>query len=100
MLIITIGGWIGMALILISYLLITTKQISPSSFIYQIINFIGAAGIVLDSVINGAWPSAVFFVIWGCMALISLIIQIINSKKEKKEEEKIKSETRKRKKFK
>ena len=82
MLIITISGWIGMALILISYLLITTKQLSPNTMTYQVINFIGAGGIVWDSVVNQAWPSAVFFIIWGCMAAVTLVIQIIGSKKE------------------
>ena len=83
MLIVTIYGWVGMALILISYLLITTKQLSPNSATYQIINFIGAGGVVLNSVINDAWPSAVFFIIWGCMAAVMLIIQRINLKKKK-----------------
>lgn len=82
MLIITISGWIGMALILISYLLITTRQISPNTKTYQVINLVGAGGVVLDSVMNGAWPSAVFFIIWGCMAAVTLIIQLVNSKKE------------------
>ncbi len=83
MLIITVSGWIGMALILISYLLITTKQLSPTSILYQIINIVGATGVVLDSIMSGAWPSAVFFIIWGCMAIIYFVIGIINAKKEK-----------------
>lgn len=78
MLIITIYGWIGTALILISYLLITTKQLSPTSAIYQIINLVGAVGIILDSIMNGAWPSAVFFLIWGCMAAVMLFVHRAN----------------------
>jgi cyanate permease len=81
MLIITISGWIGMALILISYLLITTKQLSPNTITYQVINLVGAAGIIWDSVVNQAWPSAVFFIIWGCMAIVTLIMHLVNLKK-------------------
>ncbi len=88
MLIITIAGWIGMALILVSYLLITTRQLSPNSMVYQIINIVGAAGVVSDSIVGGAWPSAIFFMIWGCMAIIYLIIGLVNKKKEKQENKK------------
>ncbi len=87
MLIITISGWIGMALILVSYLLITTKQLSPTSTPYQIINIIGATGIVLDSIMSGAWPSAVFFIIWGSMAIVYFVLGIVNTKRERKERE-------------
>ena len=99
MLIITISGWIGMALILISYLLITTRQLSPTSILYQIINIVGATGVVLDSVMSGAWPSAVFFIIWGCMAIIYFIVGLINLKKEKqKKAEEQKNEKKNKKK--
>jgi hypothetical protein len=88
MLIVTIAGWIGMALILVSYLLITTRQLSPYSMVYQIINIVGAAGVVSDSIVGGAWPSAVFFLIWGCMAILYLIIGLVNKRKEEKEKKK------------
>lgn len=74
--IITIVGWAGMALILIAYLLITTKQISPNSRTYQTLNLIGALGIIANSIVNEAWPSAVLFIIWAVLAFIYLITVI------------------------
>ncbi len=73
---ITILGWSGMALILIAYLLVTTKQIGPSSRIYQSLNLIGAIGVFINSIVNDAWPSAVLFIVWGCLALIYLITSL------------------------
>lgn len=70
---ITIVGWVGMAFVLIAYLLVTTKQISPNSRLYQTLNLIGALGVVVNSIVNDAWPSAVLFIIWATLALIYLI---------------------------
>lgn len=70
---ITTIGWAGMALVLIAYLLVTTKQILPNSRIYQLLNLLGALGIVANAIVNDAWPSAVLFIIWACLALIYLI---------------------------
>jgi hypothetical protein len=73
MLFITIIGWVGMALILIAYLLITTKQIGPNSTVYQLLNLLGALGVVVNSIFNDAWPSAILFIVWACMAIIYLL---------------------------
>ena len=70
---ISILGWGGMAMILIAYLLVTTKQISPNSQLYQILNLIGAIGVVIHSIASDAWPSAVLFIIWALLAFIYLI---------------------------
>lgn len=71
--IITIIGWVGMALVLIAYLLVTTKQIVPNSRVYQALNLLGALGVIVNSIVNDAWPSAVLFIIWATLALIYLI---------------------------
>ena len=73
---ISILGWAGMAVILIAYLLVTTKQIPPNSRLYQALNLIGAIGVIINSIFNDAWPSAVLFIVWGCLALIYLIISL------------------------
>lgn len=73
---ISLLGWVGMAIILIAYLLVTTKQISPNSRVYQALNLIGAIGVLINSIFNDAWPSAVLFIVWGCLALIYLITSL------------------------
>lgn len=73
---ISLLGWVGMAVILIAYLLVTTKQISPNSRVYQALNLIGAIGVLINSIFNDAWPSAVLFIVWGCLALIYLITSL------------------------
>lgn len=73
MLLITIFGWLGIALVLSAYILVSVKRIMPNSIIFQSLNLIGAIGILLDSWMSGAWPATVLFIIWAVMAIISLI---------------------------
>ena len=71
--IIEITGWLGMALILTGYLLVSTKKITANSAFYQSLNLIGAFGIIINSWANNAWPAAVLFVMWAIIALVYLI---------------------------
>ena len=73
MLLITIFGWVGIALVLSAYILVSVRKIMPNSIIFQALNLLGAVGILLDSWTSGAWPATVLFIIWGVMAIISLI---------------------------
>jgi hypothetical protein len=57
-------GWIGAALILGAYSLLSLGKIKGPSRAYQAMNIAGAAGLVLNSAWNGAIPSAVLNIIW------------------------------------
>lgn len=73
-----IVGWIGAVLILIAYGLLNAGRLTARSPAYQWLNVIGAAGFIVNSGWNGAWPSAILNVIWvgiGIAALIRLAIR-------------------------
>lgn len=61
---IEIIGWVGAALILGAYILLSLGKLEGRSPAYQWMNVAGAAGFVLNSGWNGAIPSAVLNVIW------------------------------------
>ncbi len=63
----------GTALILLAYFLITSKKISSESKTYQGMNLFGAIGIVINSMMNGAYPSAGLNIIWSIIAIYGLI---------------------------
>jgi hypothetical protein len=66
-------GWGAALLILFAYALLSIGKIKPHSGTYQWMNMVGAAGFVLNSGWNGAFPSAVVNVIWigiGAYALL------------------------------
>jgi hypothetical protein len=57
-------GWLAAALILGAYALLTAGKVTARSPLYQWMNVVGAAGFILNSGINGAYPSAALNVIW------------------------------------
>ena len=66
-------GWIGGALILAGYFLLSAGKLDAKSPAYQWLNVIGAAGFIANSGWNGAWPSAVLNVIWVGIGVVALI---------------------------
>ncbi|MFH1473331.1 MAG: hypothetical protein ABIE55_00395 [Candidatus Aenigmatarchaeota archaeon] len=72
-LIIEIIGWFGMALVLVAYLLITTKKVKIGSFIYHGLNFIGAITLGFNALANEAYPSALLNAIWLVIAVYGLL---------------------------
>lgn len=61
---IEIIGWVGAALILGAYALLSANRLRAESVTYHLMNILGAAGFVINSGYNGALPSAVMNVIW------------------------------------
>jgi len=62
--IIEVIGWIGALLILAAYGLLTAGKLTVKNPAYQWMNVVGAAGFIVNSGWNGAWPSAALNVIW------------------------------------
>ena len=75
LILVEIAGWLAAGLILGAYALLTAGKLDARSPLYQWMNVLGAAGFVVNSGINGAYPSAVLNVIWmgiGAVALWSI----------------------------
>ena len=65
-------GWIGAALILGAYAVLSTGRLRAESLTYQLMNILGAAGFVVNSGWNGALPSAAMNVIWMGIGIYAL----------------------------
>ena len=57
-------GWAGAAAVLVAYGLVSAERVSSRSLTYQLLNIGGAIGLVINSSVNGAIPSAVVNLIW------------------------------------
>ncbi|HZF15972.1 MAG TPA: hypothetical protein VE046_08545 [Steroidobacteraceae bacterium] len=66
------AGWLGAALILIAYGLLSSGRLDGRSRLYQGMNVIGSIGFVINSGYNGAIPSAALNVIWMIIGLVAL----------------------------
>ena len=69
---IEIIGWVAAVLILAAYALLTAGKLTARSPLYQWMNVVGAAGFIVNSGVNGAYPSAVLNVIWAGIGAVAL----------------------------
>jgi hypothetical protein len=65
-------GWVGAALVLAAYALVSTDRVRAQSWTYQVLNICGAFGLVLNSWWYGAIPSVVVNVIWAGIGVYAL----------------------------
>lgn len=80
----SIIGWFGMILILLAYFLLSIKKLKPNSIIYNLLNFFGAAGIVVITFVTKAWPSVALNIAWMGIAIYA-ILKIMKTKPAYKE---------------
>lgn len=57
-------GWIGAALVLLAYGLLSAHRLNSRSVTYQMLNIGGSIGLVVNTLWNGAIPSAAVNLIW------------------------------------
>jgi hypothetical protein len=69
---VAVAGWVGAVLVLVAYVLLSTRRIDGHSTTYHVMNLLGAACIAANSGWNGAIPSAVVNVIWIGIAIYAL----------------------------
>jgi hypothetical protein len=66
---IEIIGWAAAALLLSAYVLLTTGKLSSRSRLYQWLNVLAGAGLIVNSGWNGAYPSVFINVVWMAVGL-------------------------------
>ena len=66
-------GWIGTVLIVGAYWLNSTKRVESTSVVYQLMNLFCAIGVFFNVFHQAAWPAVALQVIWGIIALHSLL---------------------------
>jgi len=67
-----ICGWIGAASLIGAYLLISFDVISAQTFLYQILNIIGGAGLLVLGIVRKAYPSAVTNIVWIIIGIVAI----------------------------
>jgi hypothetical protein len=66
---IEIAGWIGAALILGAYALISSGKMQARQPPYHWMNILGSVGLIINGGWNGAWPSVGLNAVWFGIAL-------------------------------
>lgn len=73
MILIEIFGWIGSALLILAYALLTLEKVKARSWQYQTMNAVGALALVVNSIAHGALPPAALNTVWFVIGGVGLI---------------------------
>ena len=66
-------GWVGTILIVVAYFLVSNQRVAGKSKTYQAMNLLGAIGVGVNVFHQQAWPALAFQIVWGIIAIISLL---------------------------
>lgn len=70
---IEIIGWSAAATMLAAYFLLTSGRLSSRSGVYQWMNVLSGAGLIVNSGWNGAYPSAFLNLIWMAIGIYGVV---------------------------
>ena len=68
LILVEVVGWLGAALILLAYILVTLGRLTGRSALFQGMNLVGAAFFTVNGWWHGAMPSATLNIIWALFA--------------------------------
>ncbi|NRQ38962.1 hypothetical protein HII36_45155 [Nonomuraea sp. NN258] len=66
-------GWLGAALLLTGYAMVSSSRMSGDGVPYQVMNLIGSICLMVNCVYNDAWPSAWLNLIWAAIGVVALV---------------------------
>jgi hypothetical protein len=75
----SILGWIGMILIILAYVLLSSRKLKTNYALYHLLNLFGAAGIFISTVVTESWPAATLSLIFAAVSIV-YIFKIIKIK--------------------
>ena len=65
-------GWIGMILVLIAYILLSTNKIK-NGILYQTLNLLAGIFMAIGLYPKNAWFSFTLQIVWAIVALVSIV---------------------------
>lgn len=66
-------GWLGVAILLVAYALVSLRRLEGDSPGYQALNLVGGALLIVNSFFYGAYPSVTVNIFWIGIALYTLV---------------------------
>lgn len=69
---IDVVGWVGAALLVAAYALVSTGRLQGSGLRFQLLNIVGGVALTVNTAYHGAWPSAALNVVWVVVGLGAL----------------------------
>lgn len=71
---IEIVGWVGAAMVIVAYGLVSYSSVDGRSRVYQALNTLGGLLLAVNTGWHRAWPSAAVNIIWTGIAVGALVL--------------------------
>lgn len=65
-------GWTGAIALLSAYALVSSGRLSGRGLGFQLLNLLGAVGLLVNGIYHGAWPSAGLNTVWLVVGVVAL----------------------------
>jgi hypothetical protein len=65
-------GWIGAAVLLLAYAMVSLKKLAGDSTVYQMLNIAGSILLAANTFVYRAYPSSFVNIIWIGIAIFSI----------------------------
>ncbi len=69
-------GWIGAVMYIVAYLLLTLGKLKSDSFLYHLMNVLGALGLIANAFHFNDYPNVVTNLLWlgiGAFAILTMV---------------------------
>lgn len=66
-------GWLGAALVLSAYFLVSTRRLNGDSTPFQWLNLVGGIGLLVNTLYYRAFPSSVVNLVWILIAVATIL---------------------------
>ena len=75
----SIVGWVGVIFIIVAYIFFSQKKLRIDYVLYHLLNFLGAAGLIVSTFATVSWPALALSLIFAAIS-IAYIIKILGTK--------------------
>lgn len=65
-------GWVGAAILLIAYAMVSARKLEGNSVTYQLLNIVGSILLAANTIFYRAYPSSFVNLIWMGIAVFSI----------------------------
>ena len=72
-LLVNLTGWLGALMLLLAYILVSSRRLAGDSLAYQLLNLAGSGCLLWNAYHFGAYPSVGVNSIWIVIALFTII---------------------------
>lgn len=72
-LVVDLIGWLGAALLLVAYALVSFKRLHGDSVPYQVLNGMGGCGLIVNTWYYHSYPSSFVNFVWILIAIAALL---------------------------